>query len=75
MRQRRREETVEEGFLQGYSDMLGLFVRWERGELRWHDLEKGLEIPTFKRKLQARMSAEAQDRELEAELLRRDGEG
>ena len=55
--------------------MLGLFVRWERGELRWHDLEKGLEIPTFKQKLQARMSAEAQDRELEAELLRRDGEG
>ena len=40
-------QEVEQGVLQGYSAALGLFVRWERGELRWHDPETGQEIPTF----------------------------
>ena len=36
-------EEVEPGVLQGYSSALSLFVRWERGELRWHDPETGQE--------------------------------
>ena len=40
-------EEVEEDILQGYSAVLGLLIRWERGQLRWHDPETGREIPTF----------------------------
>ncbi len=40
-------EEVEEGVLQGYSAVLNLLVRWEHGQLRWHDPETGQEIPTF----------------------------
>ena len=40
-------DEIQAGILQGYSAALGLFVRWERGELRWHDPETGQEIPTF----------------------------
>ena len=68
-------EEVEDGVLQGYSAILGLFVRWERGELRWHDPATGQEIPTFEQEREARLAAEARVRELEAELARRDGEG
>ena len=69
-------EEVEDGVLQGYSAILGLFVRWERGELRWpHDPATGQEIPTFEQEREARLVAEARVQELEAELARRDGEG
>ena len=40
-------EEVEEGIFQGYRAALGLFIRWEHGQLRWHDPETGQEIPTF----------------------------
>ena len=75
-------QEVEEGVLQGYSAALGLFVRWERGELRWHDPETGQEIPTFEQERkgrlaeqEARLAAEARVRELEAELAQRQEEG
>ena len=68
-------EEVEAGVLQGYSAVLGLLVRWERGDLRWHDPETGQEIPTFEKEREGRMTAEARVRELEAELARRDEEG
>ena len=75
-------EEVEAGVLQGYSAALGLFVRWERGELRWHDPETGQEIPTFDQEREgrlaeheARLAAEVRVQELEAELARRDEEG
>ena len=71
-------EEVEDGVLQGYSAALSLFVRWERGELRWHDPETGQGIPTFEREREgrlaereSRMAAEARVRELEAELAQR----
>ena len=74
-------EEVDEGLLQGYSAVLGLFVRWEQGQLRWHDPETGQEIPTFERERtradtaeEARAQAEARVRELETELARRDEE-
>ena len=60
-------EEVEEGVLQGYSAALGLFVRWERGELRWHDPETGQEIPTFEQEREGRLA------EREGRLAERDG--
>ena len=42
-------EEVETGVLQGYSATLGLFVRWERGELRWHDRRRGRKYPLSSR--------------------------
>ena len=82
-------EEVEEGILQGYSAALGLLVRWERGQLRWHDPQTGEHIPTFEQERtradaaeeaqaqgeQGRLVAEARVRELEAELARRDKDG
>ena len=74
-------EEVEEGILQGYSAVLNLLVRWEHGQLRWHDPETGQEIPTFEREREGRIAAEAERdtaqariQELEAELARRDEE-
>ena len=68
-------EEVEDGILQGYSAALHLFIRWERGQLRWHDPETGQEIPTFEQEREGRLAAEARVRELEAELAQRKEEG
>ena len=68
-------EEVEDQVLQGYSAALNLFIRWERGELRWHDPETGQEIPNFEQEREARLAAEARVRELEAELAQRQEEG
>ena len=61
-------DEVEDGVLQGYSTALGLRVRWQHGELHWHDPSTGLGIPTLEQEREARMAAEARVRELEAEL-------
>ena len=77
-------ETVEEGVLQGYSRVLNLLIRWDHGQLGWHDPETGQHIATFEQERarayaaeeqvgterEARMAAEARIRELEAELER-----
>ena len=63
-------ETVEEGVLQGYSSVLNLLIRWDHGELGWHDPETDQHIATFAQEREARMTAEARVRELEAELER-----
>ena len=65
-------ETVEEGILQGFSAVLNLNIRWERGELRWFDPQTGQQIPTFEQEREARLAAEARVRQLEEELARRD---
>ena len=72
-------ETLEDGALQGYSAVLDLFIRWEHGELTWHDPATGQHIVTFEdernranAEQEARMAAEARVRELEAELRRRE---
>ena len=38
---------LPEGVLQGYSSTLGLFLRWEQGELVFHDPATGAPIATF----------------------------
>ena len=40
-------ETVGEGVLQGYSRVLNLTIRWDHGQLGWHDPETGQHIATF----------------------------
>ena len=64
-------ETVEEGVLQGYSTALNLFIRWEHGDLGWHDPETGQHIATFAQERARADTAEARVRELEAELEQR----
>ncbi len=71
-------EEVEDGILQGYSIVLKLFIRWDNGQLRWHNPETGWEIPTFEGERaranaaeEGRLAAEARVRELETELARR----
>ena len=68
--------------LQGYSEALGLHLRWERGELGWHDPATGRHIATFDTERAradnaearadaeraARMQAEERIRQLEARL-------
>lgn len=79
-----------DGALQGYSAVLDLHLRWESGQLGWHDPATGRRIVTFDdlqlraeqaearvREAQARAEeAEAQVRQLESQLrqLRRNGE-
>ena len=60
--------------MQGYSAALHLIIRWEQGELRWNDPERGRHISTFKQERDAKMAAEARVRELEEELARRAAE-
>ena len=71
-------ETVEEGVLQGHSNVLNLLLRWDHGHLGWHDPETGNHIVRYEdlearadTEREARMAAEARVRELEAELERR----
>ena len=70
---------VGDGILQGYSAVLNLLIRWEHGQLRWHNPETGREIPTSEGERaradaaeDAQAQAEARVRELEAELGRRE---
>ena len=72
------------GVLQGESDALGLWLRWDHGELGWIDPTTGEHIPTFDSERsariaerearvaerQARVAAETRVRELEAEIRR-----
>ena len=64
-------ETIEEGILQGYSSVLDLLIRWDHGELGWHDPETGQHIATFQQERARANAAEARVRELEEELRRR----
>ena len=40
-------EHISPEVLQGYSPVLNLLLRWENGELRWHDPATGRHIATF----------------------------
>ena len=63
-------ETLEEGVHQGYSAVLGVTIRWVRGQLEWHDPRTGRPIPGLEDERQARLAAEARVRELEEQLRR-----
>ena len=75
-------DELSDDVLQGYSPALGLYLRWERGELGWHDPATGRHIATFDTERAradnaearadaeraARIQAEERIRELEARL-------
>ena len=63
------EEPAPE-ICQGHSQALGLLVRWDHGQLRWIDPQTAEPIPTIQTERQARLDAEAQVRQLQAELER-----
>ena len=63
-------EELPEGTLQGYSAVLNLNLRWEQGQLRWHDPSTGEYVPTFETERAARLRAEERVRQLEAQLRR-----
>ena len=74
-------DEIAPGILQGYSQALGLLIRWEQGQLDWIDPETERPIPSIQSERegrlaeqQARLRAEAEIRELRAELARRDQE-
>ena len=60
-------ERISDEILQGYSQVLNLILRWENGELRWHDPATGQHIATFA-DAQARADL-AEDRAHRAEYL------
>jgi Uma2 family endonuclease len=71
-------EELADGALQGYSAVLNLYLRWEQGELGWHDPATGRHIVTFDEERSARIEAEARAnaaesriRELEEQLRER----
>ena len=63
-------EEVAGSVLQGYSRVLNLLLRWENGQLRWHDPETGRHIATFEDEREARIQAEAHAREQREALAR-----
>ena len=77
-------EELPDGVLQGYSAALNLNLRWEDGQLVWHDPATRQRIVTLDDERQARLSeqaradneqqqriqAEARIQQLEAELDR-----
>ena len=71
-------ERLADGVLQGYSAVLNLYLRWEEGQLRWHDPVTGQHIVTLEderaradREQAARIQAEARARADQAEARAR----
>ena len=70
-------EQLSEDTLQGYSEVLDLYLRWHDGQLEWYDPATGRHIVTFEDartraddERAGRIQAEARVRELEEELRR-----
>ena len=52
-------DLLPNGTLQGYSPTLNVYLRWENGQLRWHDPATGRHIATFREERDARLMAQA----------------
>ena len=66
-------EEVADGILQGYSHVLNLLLRWENGQLRWHNPETGRRIASIEDERDARIRAEEEThREREALIRERE---
>ena len=60
-------ERLPDSVLQGYSPVLDLYLRWDQGQLQWHDPATGRRIVTFE---DERARAEQAVAELEDERVR-----
>jgi len=65
-------ERLDDGILRGYSDVLGLYVCWEHGYLRFYDPEAGY-LLTYEEEREGRLDAEARAR-AEAERAQAEAE-
>ncbi len=63
-------EWPDERRCRGYSDVLGLYICWEDGELRWFDPVAESYLRTFTEEIERAERAEAARRQAEAELSR-----
>ena len=63
-------ETIGEDVFGGHSDVLGLDIRWEYGQLRFYDPAEGRYLMTFDEEADGRLVAEAEVRRLRDELSR-----
>ena len=61
---------VSEGVLEGCSAALNLNLRWEAGQLKWHDPDTGQHISTFESERERADREQARADALEAELSR-----
>ncbi len=61
-------DELDDGGLQGYSAVLGLYLRWERGELVFYDPATGLPIASLDSEREARRDAEARADAAEARI-------
>lgn len=52
-------ERIDADTLQGYSAVLDLYLRWERGELGWYDPKTGKHILTYDDQVERAQAAEA----------------
>ena len=62
--------VTDDGRSRGHSEVLGLDLCWEAGQLRWYDPATGAYLLTFDEEAEARLAAEERVRELEAEIRR-----
>jgi Uma2 family endonuclease len=60
--------VTDDGHSRGHSEVLGLDICWEDGQLRWYDPETGRYLRTFDEEAEARLAAEERVRALEAEI-------
>lgn len=63
-------ETDGNRLFRGHSDVLGLDICWEYGQLRFYDPVEGRYLPTFDEEADGRLAAEAEVRRLRDELAR-----
>ena len=63
-------ETAGDSLLRGHSDVLGLDICWEHGQLRFYDPVEGRYLPTFDEEADGRLAAEEAQRAAEAEVMR-----
>ena len=63
-------ETINADMLRGRSDVLGLDICWEHGQLRFYDPTEGRYLMTFDEEADGRLAAEAEVRRLRDELSR-----
>ena len=63
-------ETAGARLFRGHSDVLGLDICWEYGQLRFYDPVEGRYLPTFDEEADGRLAAEEAQRAAEAEVRR-----
>ena len=66
--------SADDAHFWGRSEVIGLDICWEDGQLRWYDPVAQRYLPTFDETEDARIAAEERVRELEAEVRRLRGE-